>query len=353
MKNKKVVKFGMHKPSICAMIFVLIVFTLMYLLCLYYGNDISVQASTNVNSHDVDKIKIFCDVISNFSLVVISVLASTLISVPLIELRNKNNFINELIVNDVFSSEEFYNILSEENKQKILDTIEKEKNFNGDKNKVLLFENIRNKVNNELTKSGLFYEECSFLITCNIRENYIEKTIVKTFRLMTFSRPHPIREFILCSGKFKEIPGENNCECKSLLVNKEDWTKYINIRPGTAQEASDKKCDYNASRDYVCTRVLDVSNKKPINIEFTYTTKVPLNDLTYVCRMRYPCKKTSFKYKISGENASDYLINAPSFGFIDDAENTPNHKNNDPEIFKEFNDWIFPNDGIAVTMIKK
>ena len=119
--------------------------------------------------------------------------------------------------------------------------MKKKKNFNGDKNKVLLFENIRNKVNNELTKSGLFYEECSFLITCNIRENYIEKTIVKTFRLMTFSRPHPIREFILCSGKFKEIPGENNCECKSLLVNKEDWTKYINIRPGTAQEASDKK----------------------------------------------------------------------------------------------------------------
>ena len=94
---------------------------------------------------------------------------------------------------------------------------------------------------------------------------------------------------------------------------------------------------------------MNFSNKTPIKIEVEYVTRCPKNDKVYTCRLQYPCKKFDFNFHLIND---DYLINASAFGFIDDAESSPNRSDDAKNLSIKFENWIFPRDGVCICLEK-
>lgn len=346
--------FYVSKPKIGVFIVVEIVVVILYIVCNFVeqAEVVSVAARLEPNSETYTFLPYF-DIAKEILVVVFSVLGSSILSVLFIERRDKNNMISDFVFNDVFSSEDFIKGVTEENKKKMHENLEKSLYFNDSIYKSELYHSIRQKLNANEKDDGCYFEKCEYDVTCKIFDNRIEKKIKKTMRLKSFKKQSNVADFVLGFFRSAKVNGYDSFKVLSITVNGKEYdNKYVK-EVGVQHKISDIKSGYDNLKRYEFCQTLDVSRNKPIDIVFCYKTVVPTNDIVYTCRMHRECKNFSFRYKLEPQNGQQYRLSAAAFGFADDGNKTPNQKDDEPEISFEFNDWIFEHDGVSVTMVKK
>lgn len=302
------------------------------------------------------------NVLSNVLLVGFSVLTTSLISIPFIDVREKNELCAEMLLGDVLKTPKVFNTLTQEQKEEVLHSLECSTYLDNCEEKGKMLRSIRNKINGDKDKQehvtyhmgDCFFYSCEYEVECVFDEGYIKKRITKTFDLRSY-KPITITQFPLCSSTFADTKGRPYSSIDVLNINEE----YKNIDKDVKQICDDmtndefeKKSGYAKKARHCYMKELLITPDKPTKIMIAYTTTVPDNDIAYSCRMVYPCRKFSFKFKLTGPDADKYHIGVNAFGFWDNGKSTPN-RSDSPEVKVVFNDWIFPRDGVAVTLMRK
>lgn len=341
-------KYKTGVAGIAIMIIADILFSMLYVICLFYLRDETAVQYELVN------------VGSNILLVGISILTTSIISIPMIDVRSKNSLYNTILLEDVLSSPEFYKHLPEAARLNMLHGLEKNLYFGGESIRDNMYESIRrsltfDKAGKKLT-NGIYLESSVYNIKCTIGKDYIEKKIVKTIDVRSY-KPMRVKDFPLCRTKAPQLQGISTCELESLeigrqpvVVDRETTHEDYEIK----NDSYSMKSGYNRSREYRLKRKLSLAPDKECIIKICYNTYTPTHDVFYSCRTRYPSHKFNFTYAITGENADKYKLAVAAFGFVDDGKKNPNqHGDESPNIDISFHDWIFPSDGVAVAMLEK
>ncbi len=354
MKLKPLKKFFMNKGVVICSIILAIVSLLIYLNLRISTKEISVQVSSSQNNKEQEiqtQEYIEKTALSEVSLVVFSVIASSCLSTLFIEKRNTNKIIEEIFVDDFFTSDKFVKLIDEKDKKSLIKALEKDILFEGSKEKSEMYLTVREKLNSpDKEREALFYEKFYMDIKCEIKADYIEKKIVKNVRIKSINKSLRATSYRLLSTTLQEIAGVSSVEFLQLKINNQIKNKNVKTVTNDTISSLDKKSGYDKNIEYVYNGVLDFSNKEYIEIETQYITRCPLSDLAFACRMPYPCKNFEFKYSIV--NSEEYEVIPTAFGFIDDAKNSPNHLEDRKSVSINFNDWIFPLDGVCVYLEK-
>lgn len=356
----KILKFHTSKNYIVALTIAFVVFLIVYLLLKYYDNSFSIDILINkrITGEEIQALKEKIKWINMGETVLLFFLSAALSSIlgVLWGIKAKNNLYSDLLTNDVFASEDFYNALSSENREKIHNNLNEHLLFDGSKIKTKMYSYVTDKLNDSFD-DNYYYEECNYDIKCTIFEDRLEKKILKTIKLKPIKEKHTLKEIRIASSKYmaneKSKFGLPFDKVKVKINNSTvDKQKYIKEIKGEITD-TDKKSGYNEHKIIKCTKTIDLSNKKAQKIEIEYTTIVPPNDLSYVCRLDHACKKYSFNFSVISKNKKEYSIDVAAFGFLDDASGSPVHSDDDMSAIVKFDNWMFPQDGVSLSLIEK
>lgn len=340
--SKKFKKFKISFTGMGMLGLVDFVLFVLYIICLVYMQD---QSAANY---------VFVNLVSNILLVGISIATTTLITAPLIEVRNKNALYGEIIQSDVLSAPEFYETLSKEDREKMLKGLEANLYFDKSEAKEDMYRSIRKKLASD--EGQIYLESCTYRIKCEVHDGCFEKTVLKTTDVRAY-KPTIKNEHALCVTSAPVVDGRSSTsEIISLRINGRDVDikgeiKTV-VRP-IRNDAFEQKNGYTQESAHYYSGKLNLKPDRATKIELSYKTVVPLSDIFYSCRSPYPCHKFSFSYSMGGREAENYALAVCAFGFADDAKKSPNHCDGTPEIEVNFDNWIFPLDGVAVTMKRR
>lgn len=302
------------------------------------------------------------NVISNVLLVGFSVLTTSLISIPFIDVRGKNDLCSELLLGDVLRTPEVFNVLPSQQKEELFHSLEYSTYFDNCIQKEEMFNSIKRKFSGGPgslqggdTQKNCFFESCNYEVVCRVEDGYIKKHITKSFDLRAYTKLS-LNEFPLCSSTFIDLPdsGHGTPVVDTLHIDGElkDVNITVSSREREADSGFDKRSGYGKCVGFYYKGKLNLDPDKPTKIMVSYKTKVPVYDVAYSCRMSHPCHSFHFKFRLEGEAAKNYRLAVNAFGFWDDGKRSPN--NNDlSAVNVDFYDWIFPRDGVSVTLIQK
>ncbi|WP_251445630.1 hypothetical protein [Vermiculatibacterium agrestimuris] len=294
------------------------------------------------------------EIIANILIVLISVLSTSIISVPLIEVRGKNTLCQQLLTGDVLRTPQLFDSLTDEQKGDVLQTLESAVYFDSDPAKGDMYASIRRKINNQSLKADYYFTSCEYSVRCSVEGDFIRKTILKKTSILSY-KPMTLSDFPLCITSFPEIENQDFLQVSLLKVNGRDCSLEDDIRSEKTKltDPLPKKSGYTATMKHLYARTLSLTPTKPAVVEVEYTTVVPKNDKSYICRVSAPCRKFKFHFDMDGENKDQYRVALSAFGFIDDGNSSFNHHDDAPSASIELNDWIFTQDGVAVTILEK
>lgn len=294
------------------------------------------------------------EVITNILLVLVSVLSTSIISVPLIEVRSKNTLCHQMLTDDVLRTPQFFGALTEEQKRDMLQNLESSVYFDSDPTKEKMYTSIRKKISSQSPKTDYYLTSCEYSVRCSVEGDFLKKTILKKISIQSYKKTF-ISQFPLCITAFPEIDNQDFLQVSLLKVNGRECNveNEVHSEKTKSTDPLTQKSGYTAIMKHFYTRNLALSPSKPTVIEVEYTTVVPKSDTSYICRVSAPCQKFKFRFFMDGENKNQYRIALSAFGFIDDGNSTPNHHDDTPSASVELNDWIFPRDGVAVTILEK
>lgn len=348
---KKIKKFTANIGTIVLYVTIDIIMLYLYIVCL------------NILNASEGTMETVFNVISNILLVGISILTTTIITVPLIKVREDNALCNKILSEDVLSSSEIFNNLPESKKLELLKAVECNLYFDNDKVKESMYCSIRDKINykspdkgkNKSQKKELnyYFDLCDYDIECKLIDGYIEKRITKTIEIRSYENIR-IPNYALITSCFSPDEGTPYCEIESLHINNSEYEVSKCIKPEFSNivEPLDVRSGYKKQVKYVYNGSLHFSQNKSSKIQICYITRVDEKDIISSFRLGYPCRKYRFKLKLLGDLADKYNISMNAFGFCDDGKNTPNN-HNESEVRVSFEDWIFPSDGVAVVLKSK
>lgn len=357
MKDFKSIKKFVVNWKLSFIMLIIIIFSFsVYYACYTDSQTISVETaqisetegSEYYRKQMAKKIKL--DTACNILITIITISASTFLTSIFIERRDKNNIIEDVIVNDLFTSESFINKLDEEKFNNLLSSLESKKHFSNNKIKAEMYAAIREKLNNApLDGKPLYYEKCSYDINCKEYATHIEKEFIKTIKVKSLNGKFREKKFILLSIASCPIDGVETSEIKSFKIDgKNIDLKYIQ-KQSYKVDAMNVKQGYDEGTKYIYDKPIDFSVHNIKTIEIEYITRTPIDDGSYSCRLPYPCKSFNFKFSLDSKN---YKINPIAFGFIDDAKDSPNRPRDRKNVTINFEDWIFPLDGVCVFLEK-
>lgn len=328
-----------------------IVILILYIICLHIlkGNP------ENINIYAA----VALDIISNILLVGLSILTTSLISIPFIDVRGKNQLCAELLLGDVLKTPEVFNILSKDQKEDLLHSLECSLYFDNQGPKEEMLRSVRNKINGISQNNGLtdfsqiYFNTCEYDVDCSFNGNYIIKKFTKNIEICAY-RKKTVSNFLLCRSIFAKIDDLESPSITSLNIDGSeiDINKFVKREEEKASSAFDKRGGYKENVVLYYTGKLELSPEKPVKIMVSYITTVSSNDVSYSCRMACPCNKFKFTFRLTGDQAKDYYLAVNAFGFWDDGKKTPNPPDEN-KIFVHFDDWIFPRDGVSVTLVRK
>lgn len=347
---KKFKKYFFNRQALILYIALCIVLGISYIVTLYFENSYAVLVSSSDNVNNLQDIFILIDIIKNLSLTAFTIFLSTLLSGIIIEKKQRNEENLDAIINDVLFCEEFDKVLSDEHKELMYKRYIQSKY--GQSNDYLLdmLESINDKLSSQ--KGEFFYDKCSFIINCTPKENYIEKNITRTIEIKSYEKQKELSNFVFASSALKQIQNEKVFEIKEIMLDGEALTEgedYECISP-PASSVFHKKSGYDVYNKCISKKKIVIENQKGVKISINYITKVDLTDNVYNCRVREHCRQFSMQFTIN--SAEKYDISPVAFGFIDDAQYTPNG-NDSNSINLNFDNWIFKKDGVSINFKKK
>jgi hypothetical protein len=336
MKNKK---YQVNRSTTVIIFILMLVCILGYILC-----NLQINIKEGVSDSELAVYKTIKDIL----LVIISVTGINLLSSTLIEVRSKNNYLSDIITNDVIAAPEFYNNMIKDNKLKMYNALEQSLYF---KSKVAheMYASIRDKLVDNL--KDYYYTECSYSVTCTMFDNYIEKEVTRTTHIRSYEGKQNQKDFIISSFSSKKINGVDPYEIKSIEINGQK-IKDNDIEKIPSQDKCnlDEQNDYNYFVDYVYKKNLNFEQQKDTVITMKYITRTSKDDRMSTFRVKCPCKKFTLFYSIKQHEKYRLAVNA--YGFLDDADNS-NNNTSKSDITITFNDWIYKYDGATIVIFDK
>lgn len=352
-KNNPLEKFYINTKSLILLIVIVLMNIVIYTYSQYEYSKMNIVVSSTLElSEKESAVKKYerWKTVSEVSLIFLSVSGSALVSALLIEKKNNNKIIEDFFVNDFYTSNKFFNYIDRNKKEKILFELENELYFDGSKEKANMYHAIKEKINKPIFKPELMYSSYFLDINCEVNDHYIEKKIVRKTSLKALTKPKNQKGFLILSVAVNDVDGYEPIIITKLQIDGEDKSlSYIEKKESINDNAMGRKKGYNKKVKFYYNNYLNFSNRKDVSILLEYTTRCPLKDLTYSCRMQYPCKKFTFNFAMLSQ---DYLIAPYAFGFIDDAKDTPNHTDDQKKVNINFDNWIYPLDGVCVFIEK-
>lgn len=287
-------------------------------------------------------------VVRDIFLVITTILLSTLLTSMLVETRTKNELYYNAIFDDVVSNPFFYRSLSPETKRSMLNTLEKELLFSGSKQISQMYESIQQKLSQEVY-TQYYFSECNYHIiwVVNEEEGTITKYINRTTKIRSYEDKCPISSFR--AVRWSGIRMNGCFTLEYVKVNGKQLHESQYNLSSASIDAVPINNQYTVSYNCTFSQEIELHADQDTVISVSYTTKVPLSDSTYVCLSRVPCKRFSVDATVRG---SSYKLAAAAFGFLDSAQNSPPCVN-DQEVRIEFDDWVFSQDGVTITMSKR
>lgn len=206
-----------------------------------------------------------------------------------------------------------------------------------------------------------YYESCSITVNCYIRNDYIEKVITKTIYLKSYQDIYEFKKetnpFVLVefeSPDFEPLSRKKALSIQEVIIEKEVTssplikTKEIKTSHRDLNDALNKKKNYIKNHKAILKQSLEISNKYQTKLSYTYKTKVPISDKSFVFRLPCACKKFSLSF-ILNDDSDIYRLFGEAYGFCEDGQiaNDDNRK----QINFEFEDWAFDKDGVAIFIL--
>ena len=275
-------------------------------------------------------------VIKTASLVGVSILATAMLSVYFIEVKNRNDSYHDFIYNELLSSPSFYEKLDNVTQNKILKDLEKNLYFKGDEILSEIYSEIRGKMP-KFKEHFFYYDDYNVTVNCKIQDNQIQKTITKTFDLKSYDDIVKIPSFPLANHVCEsENQDATIYDFFAKMIDKNGVQSDVDFRVDKSPitDAMDKKCGYNSKTTVVMKDDLELHKDKSIKITVNYKTMVDITDKMFILIARAPCRKSNFNFSLSSENNSHkkFKLVPCAFGFVDDAKNSHNDPRDDSNI---------------------
>lgn len=325
------------------------------ILILYIISLVLLQIDTNTNSNLLsEKMTILLNILKDFFLIIISIIGTTLLTATIIEKNQKNTTYTELLANDIFASPEFYSNLSDENKYKMIENLER----NYYKHYVIkqeLYNIFRDKLNHLAYE--YYYEECNYNISFFPKQGYTEKVIVRTMKIRSYSDNTAIPHLHLCgyslspfNENFNSDDELSEFELDSISIDNiiHNPMESVSITPNATTDQLLNKCGYSVSYSVDLKNEIVLSSKKDTIISIEYKSRVTDYDNSASFRVNVPCRK----YILNFTAPENYKVIAHAFGTFDVASNSSNSKF-DNTIAVEFDNWLLPENGITICCIEK
>lgn len=343
-------KYVFAKKAMILYISLCVILGISYIITLYFENTYTTVASSVNQVNNFQQVLLIIDILKNLTLTAFTIFLSTLLSSIIIEKKQKNETALDAIVNDVLLCDEFDKIISDKHKEKMYHRYIDYKYGRSDKALLEMLQSI----NSELSaaKGDFFFEKCSFIIECTPTKRYIQKKITRTIQIKSYEGQKEIKDFLFASSALRELPGEKVFEVKEIVLNGKtlvNGVDYECIREPVSDKFH-KKSGYNVYNKCISKEKISVDDQDGAIISINYITKVDIKDNIYNCRVSEHCRNFSMQFTINSKEKYD--ISPVAFGFIDDAQYTPNSDDTN-SVNLNFNNWIFRKDGVSISFKKR
>ena len=323
-----------------AISFFIILFLYILILALLHFNSIS---SNNLFGN---KIAIIFNILKDFFLVIISIVGTTLLTSIIIEKNKKNTTDTELLANDIFASPEFYSNLTDDNKKKMFESLEKNY-YNRFSIKQEIYTLFRKSLEN--IKYNYYYEECNISISYFPRETYTEKNIVRILKVRSYSDEAIITKFHLCGYSLSPVNLEQIDPFEFISLRIDGVEKYkddIIVLNNNTENQLLNKCGYSSHYTVCLKDKITLTSSEDTIIRIEYISRVADNDNSMSFRVCVPCRRYILNF-IAPEN---HKVRAHAFGAFDIASNSSNSVY-DNVISVNFDSWLLPENGVTICCI--
>lgn len=301
------------------------------------------------NNNIVQEYGATLNIVRDILLSVLSIISTTLLTSIFIEKNRKNVDYTELIANDVLASPEFYNNLTEENKEKMYNALEQNM-FLKDRVKNNIYQVCRNKINANPIK--YYYNELQMCVSYFDFGTYSEKRISRVMKIRSYNGKLKENKLFLFSYQLSPTEKIKNFEIISACIGEEN--KALVLGKDIIVEASDttnifwNKRGYKQNYDIFLNKDITLYDNEDLIIMVEYVSRVTDEDMSSGFGVRVPCKNFTFNFTAPPE----YLVFAHPYCFLNSEANSPN--SDYPNIVSlSFNNWLLPGEGVAISVAKK
>ncbi len=328
-------------------------FLVVYVILTYFINSDALESADSAAASYMPVITTIRDV----TLVILSVLGTCWLTSWIIDVRARNEMYSSHLSNDFLSNPDIYLNMTEATQKEMLSAMENALLFNGKPHLSGMYNNIKEKFIT-LSRDDYYYDDCRYSVSCVIMEDRIEKNITRTVKVKSYDAQCTVKNFplITWSGRqIKDKDGKEIAPFKYTSVKLDGETiPEEDICSNTEHPIDAASLNSGYSVKYTCcyTPELVLYDSSVRTFSMTYITTVPLDEITYTCRAKVPCRNFSVVFKVTDSNEVPYKAIAKSFGFFDCAVHSPLVED-DSQLSVIFNDWIFPMDGVVITFASK
>ncbi|MCM1100148.1 MAG: hypothetical protein NC079_00645 [Clostridium sp.] len=342
--SKLIQKFYIKKSSIYLSVALVVICAIAYILCTFFLN---IEGMVQAQSMDTTKIAML-QTGKDILLIFISLFGANLLLGLLIEVNSKNALVSDIIMNDVVSAPEFYENLPADIQTAMCNALERRLFFPYD-SVHNMFQNIRSRLID--TIRDYYFCNCTFVVSCNVKETYIEKVITRKVSLKSYENTFTITNYSLGQFKSKTISGLQPYEIESVEINGVSISSDdYGLGEDPKMRHLDEQNQYDSSMEYVYKKPIEINNQKETTVSVKYVTRTSKDDRISTFRVGKPCQNFSLIYSVIQQDK--YRLAVDAFGFLDNADDSANNSS-DSNVNICFSDWIFRYDGVTVVLLDK
>lgn len=244
---------------------------------------------------------------------------------------------------DIMIKDKYIDRLTDEQKESVKRILEEKLYFKDQQHDPnSFFYTVQNEVIPLL--NDCYYNEYRSTVQCYIEGNVIRKRVHRKLEIVN-PKHERICQDIPFETKMKKISGVDDSKLYKVIsyqVDTIDKTKELNLPPPAAL--------VNDEYDLVFCGKHVVNIQDKCVIEYEIETIVPIEDIHYMNRVFKPCKLYTMIF-ILHDQSNEYDLTGHGFGFMDKEKLVKQLI--DGGVIFEFKDWIFPGNGVMLTIVKK
>ena len=304
-----------------------------------------------INTLPTESISIWILTAKDVFLVIFTISGTNLLVSAIIEVNSQNKLISDFFTTDIVTSPVFYKNIDSEERKKMLGTLELLDNCREKKQLYEMYNSIKAKMYNHIDDE-YYFEKSDFNVRAIEEQEYIRKNTTKTVYVKSYKPTCSVKGFNLANIVCDNIPDcLDNSKLKVTIGDKGYDFKSLEIKPLDSRLSRlQEKNGYSKIIEINFKKPVVLNSKTPVKISLYYELLSYKTDLVSTYRTKHPCKAFSVMFSI--KPADKYKLKGHAFGFHERAGDSTNPED-DNVITMGFDDWIFTDDGICITMIKK